>query len=221
MFTDRDFYKSVLTGAVESFGANTLAVILNVPAAHLASWAQGRTRPPASLVLQVIDLMWPKNAEGHQRADHAGEPRVLMAVSPFARDILTRLLERYPVDFACTLADGDAALQKNTYSHIVIGYLFADSHMFEFAQHTRGAQPGARVLCVKAAGRALGDEVRSGLHAAARELGCEGFFDLSAGGHPGNFDRVFDQILTYFRPEDRRHATPELRSALKELRTVA
>lgn len=221
MFTDRDFYKSVLTGAVESFGTNTLAVILNVPAAHVLSWAQGRTRPPASLVLQVIDLMWPKSAEGRERADPAGEPRVLIAVSPFARDVLARLLERYPVDFACTLADGDAALRAKAYSHVVIGYLFADSHMFEFAQHARDAQPDARVLCVKAAGRVLGDEVRSGLHAAARELGCEGFFDLSARDQPGSFDRVFDQILGCFRPEYRSRATAELRSAVQELHTVA
>ena len=67
MFTDRDFYRSVLTGALESFGSGTLAVILNVPAAQLSRWAQGRTRPPASLVLQVIDLMWPKDSPGRAR----------------------------------------------------------------------------------------------------------------------------------------------------------
>jgi hypothetical protein len=62
MFTDRDFYKSVLTGAVEDFGIEPLAAILNVSAGELASWAQGRTRPPARLLMQVIDLMWPREA---------------------------------------------------------------------------------------------------------------------------------------------------------------
>lgn len=219
MFTDRDFYKSVLTGAVESFGASTLAVILNVPAAELSRWAQGRSRPPASLLLQVIDLMWPRGAGAATRANHAGPPRVLMAVSPFARDMLSRLLQRYSIDFACTLAEGDAALQKTAYTHILVGYLFADSHMFEFAQHARERQPAARVLCVKAAGRALGDDVRSGLHAAARELGCEGFFDLSAADAP-QFDRVLGEILSHFRPEERAGATPELRSAIRELRAL-
>src|SRR5512138_3116444 len=218
MFTDRDFYKSVLTGAVESFGASTLAVILNVPAAELSRWAQGRSRPPASLLLQVIDLMWPKSA-GAQRADHAGPPRVLMAVSPFAREMLSRLLERYPIDFVCTLAEGDAALQQTAYTHILVGYLFADSHMFEFAQHARERRPAARVLCVKAAGRTLGEDVRSGLNAAARELGCEGFFDLSAGDAP-QFARVLEEILSHFRPEERAGATPELRSAIRELRAL-
>jgi hypothetical protein len=63
MFTDRDFYRSVLTGALESFGVNTLAVLLNVPAAEVMRWAQGRARPPAPMLLQVIDLMWPENTD--------------------------------------------------------------------------------------------------------------------------------------------------------------
>jgi hypothetical protein len=59
MLTDRDFYRSVLAGALESFGANTLAVLLNVTEAEVMRWADGRARPPAPLLLQVIDLMWP------------------------------------------------------------------------------------------------------------------------------------------------------------------
>jgi hypothetical protein len=59
MFTDRDFYKSVLAGALDDFGVEPLAAILNVSAVELRSWAQGRARPPAQVVLQVIDLMWP------------------------------------------------------------------------------------------------------------------------------------------------------------------
>jgi len=62
MFTDRDFYKSVLTGALDDFGVEPLAAILNVSAVDLRNWAQGRARPPARVVLQVIDLMWPPAA---------------------------------------------------------------------------------------------------------------------------------------------------------------
>jgi len=62
MFTDRDFYRSVLAGAVDDFGIEPLAAILNVSAHELTSWAQGRTRPPAQMLLQVIDLMWPEKA---------------------------------------------------------------------------------------------------------------------------------------------------------------
>ena len=63
MFTDRDFYRSVLAGALDSFGVNTLAVILNVPALEVTRWAQGRARPPAAMFLQVIDLMGPETTE--------------------------------------------------------------------------------------------------------------------------------------------------------------
>jgi hypothetical protein len=220
VFTDRDFYRSVLAGALESFGSSTLAVILNVPAAELSRWAQGRTRPPAALVLQVIDLMWPKSRRA--RVDHAGPTRVLMAVSPFARDMLARLLERYPVEFACSLDEGALALRRTAYSHVIVGYLFADSHMFEFAQRALEEQPSARVLCVKAAGRALDDDVRSGLHAAARELGCEGFFDLTGGDPRESFDRAFEQLLGHFRAigRDIEPALPQLRHAVKGLRSL-
>jgi hypothetical protein len=64
VFTDRDFYRSVLAGALETFDLENLAVILNVPALEVARWAQGRARPPAPVILQVIDLLWPP-------ADHA------------------------------------------------------------------------------------------------------------------------------------------------------
>ena len=57
MFTDRDFYRSVLAGALESFDIEKLAGLLNVPVPELVRWAQGRSRPPAPMLLQVIDLM--------------------------------------------------------------------------------------------------------------------------------------------------------------------
>ncbi|HKU46014.1 MAG TPA: hypothetical protein VJQ58_03960 [Burkholderiales bacterium] len=58
MFTDRDFYRSVLAGALENFDLDKLAAMLNVPATEVARWAQGRARPPAPMILQVIDLLW-------------------------------------------------------------------------------------------------------------------------------------------------------------------
>jgi len=59
MFTDRDFYRSVLAGALENFDLDKLAAMLDVPASEVARWAQGRARPPAPMILQVIDLLWP------------------------------------------------------------------------------------------------------------------------------------------------------------------
>jgi hypothetical protein len=59
MFTDRDFYRSVLAGALETFDAEKLAAMLNVPVLEVTRWAQGRARPPAPMILQVIDLLWP------------------------------------------------------------------------------------------------------------------------------------------------------------------
>jgi hypothetical protein len=61
MFTDRDFYRSVLAGALESFELEKLAGLLNVPAPEVARSAQGGARPPSPAILQLIDLMWPPN----------------------------------------------------------------------------------------------------------------------------------------------------------------
>jgi hypothetical protein len=33
--------------------------MLNVPVLEVTRWAQGRARPPAPMILQVIDLLWP------------------------------------------------------------------------------------------------------------------------------------------------------------------
>ena len=123
---------------------------------------------------------------------------VLIATTHRARPALARSLEGCPVDFVCTLEGGLAALERASYSHVVIGYLFAESRMFDFAQEVRRAQPAARVLCVKASGRTLSAKMRSGLDTAVRHLGGEGFFDLSAGDKPGTFDRVFNDIVARF-----------------------
>jgi hypothetical protein len=61
MFTDRDFYRSVLAGALESFDIDKLAGLLNVSAPEVARWAQGRARPPAPVILRVVDLLAPRN----------------------------------------------------------------------------------------------------------------------------------------------------------------
>jgi DNA-binding transcriptional regulator YiaG len=61
MFTDRDFYRSVLAGALEAFELEKLAVLLNAPVPEVARWAQGRARPPAPVILRLIDLMSPPN----------------------------------------------------------------------------------------------------------------------------------------------------------------
>ena len=124
--------------------------------------------------------------------------RVLIATTSQFRDALARALAGCPVQFACTMEEGRDALRRASYTHIIIGYLFAESRMFEFAQEVRERQPGARVLCVKCGGRSLRAELRSGLNTAALQLGCEGFFDLSGGDRPDTFDRIFSEILTRF-----------------------
>lgn len=123
--------------------------------------------------------------------------RVLIATTSPFRDALARGLAECPVQFACSMAEGREALQRAAYTHVIIGYVFAESHMFDFAQEVRERQPAARVLCVKAGGRALRAKLRTGLDTAALQLGCEGFFDLSI-GEPDAFDRVFKEILARF-----------------------
>ena len=124
--------------------------------------------------------------------------RVLIATTSQFRDALARALAGCPVDFACTMEEGREALRRAAYTHVIIGYLFAESHMFDFAHEVRARQPAARVLCVKAAGHSLRAKMRVGLNTAALELGCEGFFDLSIGDRPDAFDRVFKEILARF-----------------------
>ena len=124
--------------------------------------------------------------------------RVLIATTSRFRDGLLRALAGCPVEFVCSMDEGREALQRRAYTHVIIGYLFAESHMFDFAQEVRECQPNARVLCVKAAGRSLRATLRSGLNTAALQLGCEGFFDLSIGDRPDTFDRVFNEILARF-----------------------
>src|SRR5205085_11702020 len=113
---------------------------------------------------------------------------------------LVSALAGCPVEFVCSMDEGREALQRVSYTHVIIGYLFAESHMFDFAHEVRSRQPSARVLCVKAAGRSLRAKMRIGLNTAALQLGCEGFFDLTVGDRPDAFDRVFKDILERFAP---------------------
>jgi hypothetical protein len=224
VYTDRDLCKSLLTSAVEFFGANTIAILLNVPEAEVRRWVQGRVRPPTQYLRQVIDLMRPK-ASDRRPSDEAAVHRVLVALAPAAHQRVAKILQRCPVEFATSMEDGERALRTRSYSHVIIGYLFADSQMFEFARQARLLAPTARVICVKAAGRALGPDVRSGLDAAAVELGCEGFFDLTSGDLPESFNRVFSEVLDYFRVDEQRERQDaialELRNAVRQLRAAA
>lgn len=125
--------------------------------------------------------------------------RVLIATTSLARDGLERSLAGCEaVDFVCSFEEGIEILQRVSYTHVIVGYFFAESHMFDFALEVRQRQPSARVLCVKAAGRSLRENMRVGLNIAALQVGCEGFYDLSAGGRPDTFDRAFDDILRCF-----------------------
>jgi hypothetical protein len=225
VYTDRDLCNSLLASAVDFFGANTIAVLLNVPEIEVRRWVQGRVRPPTHYLLQVIDLMRPKASDGRPGDETAVRRKVLVAIAPAARERVEKILRGCPVTFATSMEEGERALRARQYSHVIVGYLFADSQMFEFARQARLLAPSARVICVKAAGRALGADVRGGLDAAAVELGCEGFFDLTAGELPEAFNRVFGEVLGYFRAEahrERQEAVErELRDAVRQLRALA
>ena len=154
--------------------------------------------------------------------------RVLIATTSQFRDALARALAGCPVDFVCSMNEGREALHRVTYTHVIIGYLFAESHMFDFAQEVRHRQPAARVLCVKAAGRSLRANLRTGLNTAALQLGCEGFFDLSIGDRTDTFDRVFKEILAHFpmpssAPGDKKAVAldSKLGATAQELRRLA
>lgn len=154
--------------------------------------------------------------------------RVLIATTSFARDGLARSLAGCPVDFVCSFDEGIEILQRVSYTHVIVGYFFAESDMFDFALQVRQYQPSARVLCVKAAGRPLREKMRDGLNIAALQIGCEGFFDLSAGGRADTFDRVFDDILRCFyvapaatRGQKGTAVAAKLNATAQELRRLA
>jgi hypothetical protein len=120
---------------------------------------------------------------------------VLVAADQAGRQILASILADCDTDFAATFDEGVQHLKRRRYTHVVVGYLFAESHMFEFARAARELQPYARVLCVKGAGRALDEQARRGLNYALRSLGCDGFVDLTAGEIPEDALPLFNEIL--------------------------
>ncbi len=146
----------------------------------------------------LLARLRPAKRSGEEASRAPGEYRVLIASSDSARQELQGILSGLPVEFASSIEEGLSALGKQRYSHVVVGYLFAESHMFEFARQVRRLQSGARILCVKGAGRVLRPEVRAGLDAAVRELGCEGFYDLTAWETAASFDIAFDEVLAHF-----------------------
>jgi hypothetical protein len=59
---DRETYASTISNAVEYFeGYGTLAVILNVTVDDLRRWAEGRSYPPADVLLRIVNL--PRRSE--------------------------------------------------------------------------------------------------------------------------------------------------------------
>lgn len=121
--------------------------------------------------------------------------RVMVAVVTSAQPLIQRLLSECPLDFASSFEHGEQLLQENRYSDILIGHLFAESRMFDFATVARGRQPWARVLCVKGAGPPLSDQRRSAIDMAVKEIGCEGFFDLTSQELPEGYTSIFNDIL--------------------------
>ena len=194
MYADRDLCSALLSSAVDFFGAGTLAIILNVPESEVRRWVRERVRPSPRHLLQVVDLMRPR---GSDRGLEGRAPalKVLVATSHRGHAEVARIVAGCPVELAGTLEEGEQALRRHAYSHVVIGYFFAGSRMLDFAREVRRLQPAARLLCVKAAGGPLRPDVRTGLDAAIVELGGEGFFDLTAGETPGAFPGAFDEIL--------------------------
>jgi hypothetical protein len=54
---DRELYASTISSAVEYFeGYGTLAVILNVSVDDLRRWAEGKSYPPADVLLRIVNL---------------------------------------------------------------------------------------------------------------------------------------------------------------------
>lgn len=54
---NRELYPSTISSAVEYFeGYGTLAVILNVNVDDLRRWAEGKSYPPADVLLRIVNL---------------------------------------------------------------------------------------------------------------------------------------------------------------------
>ena len=106
-------------------------------------------------------------------------PRVLVAVSHSGYGLAQKLLAGCDVDIVTSFEQGKQALASHAYGYVVVGVLFAESHMFEFVQEVKHTQPTARILAVRGLGAPLTEEARSGLHAALQTVGAEGLVDLT------------------------------------------
>jgi hypothetical protein len=111
----------------------------------------------------------------------APAPRVLVAVSQSGYGIATKLLADCDADIVTSFEQGTQALARQAYGYVLVGVLFAESHMFEFVQEVKQFQPAARVLGIRGLGAPLSDDVRSGLHTALQTIGAEGLVDLTRG----------------------------------------
>jgi hypothetical protein len=111
----------------------------------------------------------------------APAPRVLVAESQAGYAIARKLLSGCDADIVTSFNQGTQALARNPYAYVLVGVLFAESHMFEFIREVRQSQPQARVLGVRGLGVPLNDEVRSGLHTALQTVGADGLLDLTRG----------------------------------------
>lgn len=114
---------------------------------------------------------------------------------PTAQALVERHLAGCPLHFAATLAEGERLLAAHRYTDVLVGHLFAESRMFEFAAMVRARQPQARVICVKAAGPPFNAAQRAAIDLSVRELGCECFMDLTAEEIPDRQRSVFDDLL--------------------------
>ena len=123
------------------------------------------------------------------------ERRILVAAVPSAQALVERYLAGCALDFVSSMEEGERRLNEQRYSEILIGHLFAESRMFEFARIVRRLQPWARVICVKGPGRPLDEQQRSAIDLSVRQLGCEGFFDLTADEVDESRPGVFGELL--------------------------
>lgn len=129
--------------------------------------------------------------------------RVLVAMGPVGREILSAILSDCSLDYATTFEEGERALSQQAYAYVLIGSLFADSQMFEFAHRVREIQPEARIVCIKGAGRPLDEHSRGAISTACQAMGCEGLLDLTAGEIPERFRTVFNDIMKHCRSTER------------------
>ncbi|HEV8694610.1 MAG TPA: hypothetical protein VGQ93_10600 [Lysobacter sp.] len=111
----------------------------------------------------------------------APAPRVLVAVSQSGYAIARKMLAGCDADIVTSFEQGTQALARQAYGYVLVGVLFAESHMFEFVQEVKQSQPGARVLGVRGLGTPLSEEIRSGLQAALQTVGADGLIDLTRG----------------------------------------